>query len=219
MQPSTTFTAAILDHQPVDATGLKSFLRSTEFQPKFWARSYSEFIEQMSCSTGVDLVICEVELPDAPELPLHLPKNLDSARLVYFSSRIDPILMSKVYQGQSAGFLDKQSTRDFVLQSLRRVMSEGNCWTRLQSRQLAGALSVPRVSMGDRASVTRKEFEILQWIAAGKTNQEISERVGASYETVKEHVQNLLRRLELSDRTQAAIWMVRHELDNLISGA
>ena len=49
-------------------------------------------------------------------------------------------------------------------------------------------------------------------MAGGLTNKQIAEALHISYETVKEHVQHILRRIGLSDRTQAAVWAVRKGL-------
>ena len=49
-------------------------------------------------------------------------------------------------------------------------------------------------------------------MAHGLTNKEIAMSLGISYETVKEHVQHVLRKLGVSDRTQAAVWAVRQQL-------
>jgi DNA-binding NarL/FixJ family response regulator len=52
----------------------------------------------------------------------------------------------------------------------------------------------------------------LRLVAMGLSNQEIADSLAISIETVKEHVQNLLRKLALTDRTQAAVWAIRHGL-------
>jgi DNA-binding NarL/FixJ family response regulator len=56
---------------------------------------------------------------------------------------------------------------------------------------------------------TARESQVLRQIALGLSNREIAETLAISVETVKEHVQNLLRKLALNDRTQAAVWAVR----------
>nr|MCS5616425.1 response regulator transcription factor [Pirellulales bacterium] len=58
--------------------------------------------------------------------------------------------------------------------------------------------------------LTGRETQVLRLIAMGLANQEIAEALMISIETVKEHVQNLLRKLSLGDRTQAAVWALRH---------
>ena len=60
--------------------------------------------------------------------------------------------------------------------------------------------------------LTPRETQVLRLIAMGLSNREIADSLEISVETVKEHVQNLLRKLSLNDRTQAAVWALRHGL-------
>ena len=60
--------------------------------------------------------------------------------------------------------------------------------------------------------MTQRESEVLRQLAYGLTNKEIAQALDISYETVKEHVQHILRKIGVSDRTQAAVWAVRKEL-------
>jgi DNA-binding NarL/FixJ family response regulator len=53
---------------------------------------------------------------------------------------------------------------------------------------------------------------VLKLLASGATNKEIARGLNISYETVKEHVQHILRKIGVSDRTQAAVWAVRKGL-------
>jgi DNA-binding CsgD family transcriptional regulator len=59
------------------------------------------------------------------------------------------------------------------------------------------------------ARVTPRESQVLSHVAFGLSNEEIARSLEISVETVKEHVQNLLRKLAVNDRTQAAVWAVR----------
>ena len=60
--------------------------------------------------------------------------------------------------------------------------------------------------------LTRRESEVLKQLALGLSNKEIALALSISYETVKEHVQHILRKVGVSDRTQAAVWAVRKGL-------
>jgi len=60
--------------------------------------------------------------------------------------------------------------------------------------------------------LTQRESEVLRQLACGLTNKEIAQALDISSETVKEHVQHILRKIGVSDRTQAAAWAVRKEL-------
>lgn len=64
----------------------------------------------------------------------------------------------------------------------------------------------------DTSQLTERELEVLQLIVNGKTNREIANTLIISEKTVKNHVTNILKKLNLSDRTQAAVFAIRHNL-------
>jgi DNA-binding NarL/FixJ family response regulator len=59
--------------------------------------------------------------------------------------------------------------------------------------------------------LTAREREVLEQIAAGRSNREIARSLKLAEKTVKTHVSNILMKLGVADRTQAALWAVRHE--------
>jgi DNA-binding NarL/FixJ family response regulator len=70
----------------------------------------------------------------------------------------------------------------------------------------------PRGPRSEETSLTHREVQVLKHVALGLSNKEIAQSLDISVETVKEHVQNLLRKLGLNDRTQAAVWAVKQGL-------
>ena len=75
--------------------------------------------------------------------------------------------------------------------------------TRIHRRKLTGNGS-------DNVPLTNREFQVLSHIAMGMSNREIGKSLTISVETVKEHVQNVLKKLEVNDRTQAAVFAIRN---------
>ncbi len=63
----------------------------------------------------------------------------------------------------------------------------------------------------DRSEIplTNRELQVLRHVALGLSNREIGRSLGISIETVKEHVQNILRKIDAADRTQAAVWAIK----------
>jgi len=64
------------------------------------------------------------------------------------------------------------------------------------------------------SSLTEKELLVLRLVASGDSNPEIAESLSISVNTVKSHLQNILGKLQLSNRTQAAAYAIRHGLVN-----
>jgi DNA-binding NarL/FixJ family response regulator len=84
-------------------------------------------------------------------------------------------------------------------------------WSKEELRRASGLLAPPS-DQSSEIPLTKREREVLKQVARGLTNKEIGQTLGISYETVKEHVQHVLRKLGVSDRTQAAVWAVRKNL-------
>ncbi len=74
------------------------------------------------------------------------------------------------------------------------------------------AMTKPRLMAGADVPLTRREVEVLRQMAHGLTNKRIAQTLEISYETVKEHVQHILRKIGRNDRTQAAVWAARKRL-------
>jgi DNA-binding CsgD family transcriptional regulator len=79
-------------------------------------------------------------------------------------------------------------------------------------KKVAGAMAT-RKRLGDEdMPLTNRELQVLRHVALGLSNREIGRSLDISVETVKEHVQNILRKIDVTDRTQAAVWAVRRGL-------
>ena len=112
----------------------------------------------------------------------------------------------------ASGYLLKNAARDTILEAIRKVAVGENAWSREELRRVTGALATPRLAADIEVPLTRRESEVLEQLAHGLTNKEIALALGISYETVKEHVQHILRKVGVNDRTQVAVWAVRNGL-------
>jgi DNA-binding CsgD family transcriptional regulator len=72
--------------------------------------------------------------------------------------------------------------------------------------------SAPAYSERPR-SLTKRELEVVEWIAAGKRNREIGEILGCSSRTVQKHVQHILEKLQLETRTAVCVWWYENRPD------
>ena len=109
----------------------------------------------------------------------------------------------------AAGFLFKTTSREALLEAVRRVASGEPSWPQEVVRRMSGSMSSG--ANGD-SPLTSRECDVLRQLSFGLSNKEIAKALGISYETVKEHVQHILRKLNVNDRTQAAVWAVRNDL-------
>ena len=96
-----------------------------------------------------------------------------------------------------------------MIKAIKAATAGENLWTREELRCVTGAMATPRLNADVEVALTQREGEVLRQIACGLTNKQIAESLHVSYETVKEHVQHILGKIGVTDRTQAAVWAVR----------
>ena len=132
--------------------------------------------------------------------------------ILILSTFDNPTYVARAVALGASGYLLKGCSRDELIAGIRTAASGESAWTRDELRRVTGALATPRLTADVEVPLTQRESEVLRQLAYGLTNKEIANTLHISYETVKEHVQHILRKIGVSDRTQAAVWAVRKEL-------
>ncbi len=156
----------------------------------------------------VDLVMPEI---DGIVATRRIREVSPDTRVVILTSSTEAAGVRPALEAGATGYQLKEVTGRELLDSVRRA-SRGE--SVIHPRIAAGLLRAIRVEPTDRelAQLSNREREVLLLIADGLSNQAIAERLQIGETTVKTHVGNLLAKLELSDRTQAAVWAWRKNL-------
>ncbi len=200
------------DHQVVRC-GLKALLAGTEINVVAEVTSGPAAVKHV-LEHEVDVVLMDVCMPEGDGLTALGRIKLDRPGLpiVMFSGFHNPAYVARAVALGASGFLAKGCTRDELVNAITEAARGENLFNRDQLRRVAGAMATPRVAADIDVPLTQREAEVLRQMANGLTNKDIAETLHISYETVKEHVQHILRKIGVSDRTQAAVWAVRKEL-------
>jgi len=160
-------------------------------------------------------VLLDVRMPDGDGLNTLGRIKLDkpSVPILMFSYVDNPPYRARAVALGANGYLLKDCTRDELVGAIKTVATGENLWTREKLRRITGALATPRLLADVEVPLTEREAQVLRHMASGLTNKQIAAELKISYETVKEHVQHVLGKIGVSDRTQAALWAVRKGLD------
>lgn len=160
------------------------------------------------------LVLLDVRMPDGDGLHClaRLKVELPDLPVLMFSTFDNPTYVARAVALGAAGYLLKSASRSQLIEAIRAVARGESLWPREELRRVSGALAGPRAAGEIDVPLTKRESEVLKQLAFGLTNKEIAQALGISYETVKEHVQHVLKKLGVADRTQAAVWAVRNDL-------
>ncbi|NLF70220.1 MAG: response regulator transcription factor [Candidatus Anammoximicrobium sp.] len=200
------------DHEVV-RRGLRSLFEDTDIQVVAEASSGHEALK-LAKEKKLDVVLLDVRMPDMDGLNVLGRIKLDRPDLpvLIISTYDNPTYVARAVALGAAGYVLKDSDRNRLLTAVRGAATGEPIWTREELRRVTGALATPRLNAEMEVPLTQRESEVLKQLALGLTNKEIAQALHISYETVKEHVQHILRKIGVTDRTQAAVWAVRKQL-------
>lgn len=157
------------------------------------------------------VVLLDAAIPggDAFEMVGKLSKTLQATKFVLLSALDNPTYMARARAVGAADFLLKSVSQRELVTAIENAAAGKMAAGSEPFAKIAASME-PRDAQAARDSgLTRRESQVLSHVAFGLSNEEIARSLEISVETVKEHVQNLLRKLAVNDRTQAAVWAVR----------
>ena len=201
------------DHEVVRA-GIVFLLQSAPDIEIVGQASGGEEAVSLAESLQSDVILLDVRMPKVDGIAVlgRLQNVSPQTAALMFSAYDNPTYVARCVALGARGYLPKTTSGEELVRSLRKAAAGESLWSREGLRQVTGALSTPRLEAELEAPLTKRESEVLKQIALGLSNKEIAQALEISYETVKEHVQHILRKVGVADRTQAAVWAVRRGL-------
>ncbi|GAA2836762.1 response regulator transcription factor [Kitasatospora paracochleata] len=199
------------DHQVV-RRGLRTFLEvQGDIEVVGEAADGAEAVAR-AAELGPDVVLMDLKMPgvDGIEALKLLKEQGSTARVLIVTSFTEHRTMVPALRAGAAGYVYKDVDPEALAGAIRSVHA-GHV---LLQPELAEALLAddgPRAPQGRGGTLTDREREVLSHIADGRSNREIARALHLSEKTVKTHVSNILMKLDLADRTQAALWAVRNQ--------
>lgn len=201
------------DHEVV-RSGIGILLEGTEVQIVGTASDVAQTLA-MTHSKAPDVVLLDVRLGEEDGLTAleEIRKQSLDVAVIMMSTYDNPTYVARAIALGANDYILKDSTRADILEAIKRAAakeqpSEASILRRVQAtmqkrRDRSDSKDVP---------LTNRELQVLRHIALGLSNKEIGVSLNISVETVKEHVQNILRKLDTTDRTAAAVWAVKSGL-------
>ena len=210
---TVTITLIVADDQEVIRKGLAGLLADEDMRIVAEAATGSEAVKK-TMKHKPDVVLMDVLMPDMDGLAAleQIQKSVPTTKVMMISAHDNPSYMARAVALKADDFLLKDVPPAAFAAAIKRVVRGeaspadtpfGKVKDQLQQRADPGADNVP---------LTRREYQVLKHLAYGLSNREVGYSMNISIETVKEHVQNVMRKLDMPNRTAAAVWAVERGL-------
>ena len=200
------------DHQVI-RTGLASLFAGSDIEIIGEAENGKETL-RLAQKLKPEVILLDIRMPDGDGLSTleKLRAKVPESKVVMLSTYDNPTYIARAVALGASDYVLKGSCRDDIVATIISV-AQGDAPSKTgELKKIATAMKVRATVDDDDGPLTQRETQVLRHVALGLSNREIGRSLEISVETVKEHVQNILRKIAVSDRTQAAVWAVRKGL-------
>ena len=159
----------------------------------------------------IDGVLPGCTRQDSFELVVELEAALARVPMIFLTSLDNPTYSARARAVGAVNCLSMSMRREELIAAIRNAAAGKPATGSGAFVAIAGSLD-SRTTSAFEKNLTAREQQVLSHIAYGLSNEEIARSLDISVETIKEHVQKILRKLTVRDRTQAAVWAVRQKL-------
>jgi DNA-binding NarL/FixJ family response regulator len=209
-----TITVLVVDDHAVVRQGLRTFLDLQEdIEVVGEAGDGAAAVEEAE-RLAPDVVLMDLAMPgiDGVEAIRELRSRVPDARAIALTSFSDDERVFGAVRAGAAGYLLKDTDPAELVAGIRTVAAGQGLLSPLVAARLLEEMAGGGGGRPEAADLTPREREVLVLIAGGRSNKRIALELGVAEKTVKTHVGHVLAKLGVSDRTQAALWAVRHGL-------
>ncbi len=208
--PAAMIKILLVDDQNLIRQGLKALLElELDLQIVGEAENGQIAIDQVT-ALQPQVVLMDIRMPvmDGVTATREICRQFPHVNILVLTTFDDDTYVSAAIESGAKGYLLKDTPSEEIAAAIRAVdRGYTHLAPGMMAKAMSGRVNDPRVALPlELVELTPRELEVLKLIATGDNNREIAQQLYISEGTVKNHVTNLLSRLNLRDRTQAAIY-------------
>lgn len=203
----------IADDHHVVRKGLVFFLQTQPDLEIVGEASNGEEALKLATSLQPHIVLMDLSMPvlDGIEATKELKKQAPHIQVMILTSFSDQDHVIPALEAGASGYQLKESDPDELVAAIRKLMNgENQLHPKVTTHLLTRLTKSSEKKVNFIDHLTKREKDVLKEIAKGKSNKEIGVALHITEKTVKTHVSNILSKLGVQDRTQAALYAVQH---------
>ncbi len=203
----------VVDDHPIVRRGLDALFANTEIEIVGEANDGDPGVEA-TLKHKPDVLLLDIRMPtrDGIEALAEIRKAAPQTTVVIYSTYDNPTYIARAVALGAHDYVFKGSPRQDLIDAIIGAAAGEQPGSDSPLEQIKVTMAKRYDADNYDTPLTNREMQVLRHVALGLSNKEIGVSLAISVETVKEHVQNILRKIDATDRTQAAVWAVKQEL-------
>ncbi|MBP1157085.1 MULTISPECIES: response regulator transcription factor [unclassified Paenibacillus] len=210
----TTIKVLLVDDHEMVRIGLAAVLGTEDGIEVVGEASSGQEGIRLALEYKPDVVLMDLVMEgmDGIETTRRLLQQHPDCKVIVLTSFIDDEKIYPVIEAGAFSYLLKTSRAGEIAQAIRSAVKGQSVLESQVASKLMNRFRQPKPVSLPHEELTEREMEVLRLIASGKSNQDLADELFIGVKTVKFHVTNILAKLGVEDRTQAAIYAYKHGL-------
>lgn len=207
----------IVDDHRVVRDGLMALLSAEPGMEVIGAAGDGAEAVELAEALKPEVILLDLVMPrmDGVQATLEIRRKNPEARILVLTSFAEDHQVFSAIKAGAMGYLMKDTSSEELIQAIRDTYHNKSALQPEIARKLMRDIQNQGEQDSSEHNLTEREKEILQEVAQGKTNQEIADKLVLSERTVRTHITNILAKLRLSNRTQAALYALREGIAHI----
>lgn len=161
-----------------------------------------------------DIALINIEMPKLNGIDVlkMIKENKINSRIIFLTGHTEPTVFKSAFELCCDGYVLKSSSIDILKEAIRNVRNGQKYYEKLLLDNIDEYEKISCKETEALSELTKREKEVLRYIAKGMLNREIAITMTISERTVKNHISNIFKKLDVSDRTQAAVMALKNNL-------
>lgn len=200
----------IADDHAIIRQGLRMEIASIDAQATIEeAENQEQVLETVATVPDFDLILLDLSMPgpEGSDLVPMLCNQLTDTSVIVISALEDPVVITKTIEQGAAGYIPKSMATEVISSAIKLVLAGGTFLPKqMLNPNQAGAATTPDTAEPPVAKgLTSRQQQVLELLCLGASNQYIADELGITMNTVKTHVQGILKALGADNRTSAVV--------------
>lgn len=210
-----TIRVAIVDDHGIVRQGLRMLLTRPGLEVVAEGERGQDGVE-IAHNHSPDVMLLDIRMKDGDGLK-YLPEICEASpqtKVIMLTTYANPGYLARAINDGAVGYLSKETSPEKIVEAIYAAHNQSQLFDQsLLTQALQNAVDTsppePEPTELPVEVLSDRELDVLKLVATGMSNASIAKSLNISVPTVKTHVQHILRKLNVSDRTQAALWAVR----------
>lgn len=207
---------AIVDDQSWIINGLSMMINMQEDMAVIWTADNGKEAVLKTTADQPDLILMDIRMPsmNGVEATKWIRKEHPDIKVLVLTTFNEDAYIFETLKAGASGYLLKDAPPETLLEAIREAIKGGTIIEPSVASKVVQNIAVVDEAVQNkiRETLTSRELEIAQMISQGLSNKEISTLLFLSEGTIKNHLTSVLEKLDLRDRTQLAILMIKNQI-------